>query len=474
MTRPIGDVDAESKLLGAILYDERHASALPGKLTPACFVSGGSHGLIFEAILELRDAREPINPVTVAAYLKDKKRDDQGASRLYQLRGGAEYLSELVNTTAAMPPATFAFLAARVVNLATQRKLQLLLARAQARAGDPGLDVGTELAELEKEILGLSLNVHDNGALVHIGDALRAEVTEWVKRSQTKEPPGIPTGFRSLDREIGGLHGGELIVLGARPGMGKTSLVTSLAIHVSRSSPMNVAKPNEKPRMMMPASAIFSLEMPRGQMAGRMLCTESGLLLTNVRQGRFDGNDLTKAQMALSDLRDLGVYIDDASKGRPYVSDIISRSRRLAAELERRGKKLRLIVVDYIQIVRLREELQKQRHDLAIGEVSLELKALAKELDTTVVACAQLNRSVESRTDKRPGMADLRDSGQIEQDADQILMLYRDEYYNPKTDAPGVVEVIIEKNRHGRTGTVCLRFDGPTTSFSYDATLDPS
>jgi len=444
--KPIADLEAEAKILGAILYDDRHLSALPQKLTPACFGAGGSHAHIFAAILELRDEREEVNAVTVAARLRDH-------GRLEQLRGGKEYLIDLVNTTPALTPKTFAFLTSSVVNKATQRQLQVLLARAQARADDPDLDVGEELASLERDLLGLSLNVHDNAALTHIGDALRAEVREWNSRAQTQTAGGISTGFPSLDMYAGRLHSGDLIVLGARPGMGKTSLVASLV--------MNVAKLGQ-------ATAMFSLEMPAGQIAGRMLCTQSGVHIANVRQGLFQGNELTRVQMALSELKELGIYIDDASRGRPFVTDIVSRTRRLAADLARKGTKLGLVVVDYIQIVQLRPELQKQRHDLAIAEVSLELKALAKELGTTVVACAQLNRGVESRPDKRPGLADLRDSGQIEQDADMVWMLYRDEYYNPETEDQGIVEVIVEKNRHGRPGTVYLRFDGPTTSFADD------
>jgi replicative DNA helicase len=450
-TTPVHDFDAEWQLLGAIMFDDKNMSAVPARLTPASFFAQGSHGHIFAAMLELREERAGINLSNVWEKLRSN-------GRISQIEGGAAYLVRIANEAPVQTAKSFERLAAVIVNKATQRQLQLVLKQALARASDPTADVQTELEAIEKSVLDLSLNVHDtHGGLVQISDALRREIAEWNRRATTSDPPGIPTGYLSLDREIGGLHGGELIVLGARPGMGKTSLVTGLAV--------NVAK-----RDM--ATAIFSLEMPRGQLAGRMLCSESGLRLNRVRVGRFEGNDLTKAQMALHTLRDLGVYIDDAAKGRPYVADIISRSRRLAAALERKGKKLALVVVDYIQIVKLREELQKQRHDLAIGEVSLELKALSKELGCTVVACAQLNRSVESRNDKRPGMADLRDSGQIEQDADQILMLYRDEYYNPKTAWPGVVEVIIEKNRHGKTGTIRLRFDGPTTTFHDAPDLD--
>lgn len=448
--RPIvGDIEAESKILGALLYDPRHLPAIPERLKPASFVAGGSHAHIFAAVLQLRDADEDVNVQTVGTVLHDN-------GRLDQLAGRIEYLIKLTNETEILTPKTFAFLTASVVNKATQRDLSLMLARAHARCTDPGLDIGAELADLEREILGLSLNTHGGSSLIHIGDALRAEVKEWVSRSETKTMAGISTGFVNLDEHAGRLHPGDLIVLGARPAMGKTALIANMAVNVSKAGL---------------DTAIFSLEMPAGQIAGRMLCTEAAVQLSNVRHGRFDDDERTRVMKALSDLRELGVHIDDATRGRPTAKDIVSRTRRLAADLARKGKKLGLVVVDYIQIVQLDADLRKQRHDLAVGDVSLELKSLAKELGTTVVACAQLNRGVEGRPDKRPGLADLRDSGQIEQDADMVWMMYRDEYYNPETEDRGIVEVIVEKNRHGEPGTAYLRFHGPTTSFRDDLRL---
>lgn len=445
---PIADLHAEAYVLGALLCDPRHAAALPARLQPESFYSE-AHRQIFAAMLELREDRIDLNLTTVSGRLREK-------DRLRQVQGGSFGLVELAENVPVLTPSTFEHMAATVLNRATQRATQLVLARAAATFADPGLDVGEALADLERAVLGVSLDIHESGGLQPVKQALRDEVIEWGARSLGKGSPGIPTGFRGLDEEIGGLHGGDLLVLAARPGMGKTSLVTSLAVNVSKRGH---------------ATAIFSLEMPARQLAGRMLCTEAGLSVALTRAGRLSPSQLTSVNVALSDLKDLGIYIDDAARGRPYVSDIVSRSRRLAANLARKNQKLGLIVVDYIQIVKLRGELQKQRHDLAIAEVSIELKGLAKELGTTVIACAQLNRSVESRTDKRPGMADIRDSGQIEQDADLIAMLYRDEYYNPESKDKGIVEVLIEKNRHGACCTKRLRFDGPTTAFSDEPQL---
>lgn len=443
------DIHAEAKLLGAMLYDARHVSALTPKLTEEKFFSE-AHRQIFSAIADLRDRRVDVNRTTVETLLRKRE-------RLSQLEEGGSYLDKLIDAVPVLTPSTFETLASVVLDRATQREALLVLQRAVARLSRPGLeDVSGALSDVEKEVIGVSLQTHDSGGLRPIREALRAEVTEWKDQAEGKGTPGIPTGFTAYDSVTGGLHRGDLVIVAARPGMGKTSFVTSACV--------NIAKRGE-------TAGIFSLEMPARQLAGRMLCTEAGIAFSATRRGQISPKGFTNIQVALSEMATLGIYVDDASKGRPYVADIVSRSRRLAADAARRGKRLGLIVVDYLQIVRLREALVKQRHDLAVGEVSTELKQLAKELDTTVIGVAQLNRGVEQRADKRPMMSDLRDSGQLEQDADAIVMLYRDEYYNPKTDRPGLVEISFEKNRHGPTVRNVMRFDGPTTKF-YD--LAPS
>lgn len=440
---PPSDIDAEAKLLGAVLYDQRHVSALPARLVPESFYSE-AHRQVFAAICELRDERIDVNITTVEGRLRAK-------GRLPQLPSGVAFLDGLVDGVPVLTASSFEAVAKTVADKATARATQLLLHRAAARIADPTLtDVSGTLAALERELLGISMQVHESGGLRHVREALHAEFTEWARRAEGKGTPGIPSGFAAYDEVTGGMHRGDLNVVAARPGMGKTSLITSMAV--------NVAKRGE-------ATAIFSLEMPAGQLAGRMLCTEAGISVTQTRMGRLEPRQLTSVRMAMSNLAALGIYIDDAARGRPYVADIIARSRRLASDLARQGKRIGLIVVDYLQIVKLRDVLVKQRHELAVGEVSTELKSLAKELDTTVIGVAQLNRSVESRSDKRPGMSDLRDSGQIEQDADLIVMLYRDEYYNPTTSQKGIVELLFEKNRNGPTGVRKMRFVGPTTSF---------
>lgn len=441
--QPAADLDSEGAILGAILGDSRHMAALPSRLTPEAFYSE-AHRRIFAAMLVLRDERTDVNVDTVAHELKRTK-------RLTQLEGGRDYLIKLEDFAPVQTPAMMARSCRMVIDRAAQRRALVVIGQWQARLGDAACDVQEALGSLEKELQGIQLTTEVvGGGLAPLRDALRAEVTEWHERAMGRGTPGIPTGFHEYDRVYGGLHRGDFKVVAARPGMGKTSYVTGIAINVAkRGDPV----------------ALFSLEMPARQMAGRMLCTEAGIALSKTRAGQLSPRELTQTTVAVGTMGDLPLYIDDASSGRPYASDIVARSRRLASELARQGKRLALVIVDYIQIVKLREALQKQRHDLAVGEVSTVLMQLAKELDCAVIAVAQLNRGVELRQDKRPCMADLRDSGQIEQDATQIEFLYREEHYNPKTPEKGIVEVLIEKARHGPTGTIKLRFDGPTTRF---------
>jgi replicative DNA helicase len=426
--QPPHDPGAEDFVLGALMFSAEYADALPAALTPRSFYSGGN-ARVFEAAQDLIRERVELGVHALVSRLRETGR--------LEAAGGAPRLMELVNDVGVPVRSVFDRMVKTVVNKATLRAAAEALHEALAKAY-AGEDVQANdlLAETERKLQGLAIAATTGGA--------------WKDRADGSGVVGIPSGFTALDRNTGGFQRGDLIVLAARPGMGKTSLITACAV--------NVAKRGD-------ATAVFSLEMPAQQLAARMMCTEAGLSVLQTRTGKLPGDSLRGAIEACNTLAKLDIYVDDASKGRPTVADICARSRRLAANLARKGRRIGLIVVDYIQIVKLREDLVKQRHELAVGEVSTELKSLAKELDTTVIGVAQLNRGVEQRADKRPGMSDLRDSGQIEQDADIIAMLYRDEYYHPG-QSQGVAEVIIEKQRNGPTGTVRLHFDGPTTKFS--------
>lgn len=438
---PPADIEAEASILGALMFDARHLATIPATLTPRTFYSE-AHARIFEAITDLVAERVDVSAVTVGQRLRE-------TARMGQV--GVDTLLGLVDGTAILTPSMFDRLVRVVLNKATLREASRVLHEALAVAyADADCDPSALLADTERKLQALSIESAAKG-LRHASEFLRPELNDWKDRADGRGTFGIPTGFREVDKATAGLHRGDLDIIAARPGMGKTSFITACVVNVAHRGH---------------DSAIFSLEMPGRQLAGRMMCTQAGLSVIKARAGRLDAHELARAMDAESFLRQLGIWIDDAEKGRPTIADIVSRSRRLAADLARKGRRLGLIVVDYIQIVKLSAMLVKQRHELAIGEVSTELKSLAKELDTTVIGVAQLNRGVESRNDKRPGMADLRDSGQIEQDADVIAFLYRDEYYRPESAEKGVVEFIIEKQRNGPTGTVKLAFDGPTTRFA--------
>jgi replicative DNA helicase len=440
--QPPHDLDAEAGILGSLLMDAQSlVDALPATLTPAKFYSQ-AHARVFEAIDDLRREHVDVGIQTVATRLREVGRYDQ--------IGGAQGLGALVSSIPVLTRSMFDRLVKAVLNAAALREAATVMHEAMAKiyAGE-SVQASELIADTERKLQGLAIAATPGG-LRHVKEPLREEIQSWHERADGGGVFGIPSGFGALDRHTGGFQRGDLVILAARPGMGKTSLITACAV--------NVAKRGD-------ATAVFSLEMPARQLAARMMCTEAGLSVLKTRTGKLPGDELRGAMEACNLLAKLDVYVDDASKGRPTVAEICARTRRLAANLARKGRRIGLVLVDYIQIVKLRDDLVKQRHELAVGEVSTELKSLAKELDTTVIGVAQLNRSVENRSDKRPGMSDLRDSGQIEQDADIIAMLYRDEYYNPGQNQ-GIAEVIIEKQRNGPTGTVKLWFDGPTTKFA--------
>jgi replicative DNA helicase len=261
---------------------------------------------------------------------------------------------------------------------------------------------------------------------------------------------GVPTGFADLDSRTAGLQPTELIILAARPAMGKTSFAMSLA--------QTAATTGGWPTL------VFSLEMSSTQLAERMLCSEARVDSSALRRGQLQRQDMTNLTYAAATLSKAPILIDDT----PALSlrELRARARRFRSNKELfGGKKFGLILIDYLQLMRGSPQAAKASREQEISEISRGLKALAKEIDCPVLALSQLNRSLEQRTDKRPQLSDLRESGAIEQDADVILFIYRDVVYNKETEHPEIAEVIIGKNRHGATGTVETRFEGRYTRF---------
>jgi replicative DNA helicase len=282
---------------------------------------------------------------------------------------------------------------------------------------------------------------------------------------------GIPTGFDRYDRITSGLHDGELTIVAARPGMGKTSFVLNVAVNVASPQQLESARdPNERWEEPGSGVAVFSLEMPREQICNRMLCSEAKVDVSRVRTGMLTPSDWSKLTQAATHLASLNVWIDDT----PALSilELRSKARRLQAEFDHvdpvsgeKKRRIGLVIVDYLQLMKGRDGQPSREQE--ISEISRGLKQLAKELSLPVIALSQLNRAVETRGEKskRPQLSDLRESGAIEQDADNICFIYRDDYYNKETTDRNVAELIVAKQRNGPTDTVRVRFDAPYTRF---------
>ena len=254
---------------------------------------------------------------------------------------------------------------------------------------------------------------------------------------------GLDTGFSELNRRTGGFHGGELIIIAGRPGMGKSSFAVNIAEHISISNKKTVA--------------VFNLEMPKEQIVNRIICSQALVNLSKIRTGEMTGEDWEKIGAIVDRIATAPMYIDDTAS--ITVSEIRAKCRRL-----KQTKDLQLIVIDYLQLMQSSGRADSRQQEIA--EISRSLKVLAKELNIPVIALSQLSRASESRSDKRPMLSDLRESGQIEQDADLIMFLYRDDYYNKDTDEKNLAECSIAKNRSGEPGTFKLGWRGEYTKFS--------
>jgi replicative DNA helicase len=394
----------------------------------------GRNRLIFQSIVALHDGAHPVDTVSVLTHLRDQGRTDQV--------GGLEYLNELMSTVPALGARQLRSYAATVRNRFTTRKLQELartvLARVETGVGDPG----ELLAETAATIHELSMGRKDDTIV-----ALRDALTSAIKHAQSlagRSMAGLSTGLRALDALTGGLHPGEVTVVAARPGIGKSALSAQIAINVARQKR---------------GAALFSLEMPAEQIAQRLICSEGKVPVSAFRAGTLHDDSWRKVTPATVALAELPVWIDDS--GVTTLHELRARARKIQRLAELKSAPLGLVVVDYLQLVNNTADNREQ----AIAEVSRAMKALAKELAVPVIALSQLNRGVESRADKRPMLSDLRESGAIEQDADNVIALYREAYYNAQCARPTVCEAIMLKQRSGPTGVAEIGFDGPTVTF---------
>ncbi|QYR21729.1 replicative DNA helicase [Paenibacillus sp. sptzw28] len=422
---PPQNIEAEQAVLGAVLLQAEALITSMERLRSDDFYTP-AHQLIFEAMVELGEANQPIDLVTLTAYLQDRQQLEE--------TGGVSYLAKLAN---AVPTAANVDYYAQIVE---EKSMVRRLIRTATNIVSSGYaaadDVGLMLNEAEQRILELS-NRRASSGFISIRDVLM-EVFERVEHLYTNKggTTGIPSGFSDLDKMTSGFQRNDLIIVAARPSVGKTAFALNIAQNVGVRSRETVA--------------IFSLEMSAAQLVQRMICAESNVDAGRMRTGYLEGDDWEKLTMAIGSLSEAQIYIDDTPG--ITVADIRAKCRRLKKE---RG--LGMILIDYLQLIQGRGKAGENRQQ-EVSEISRTLKQIARELEVPVIALSQLSRGVEQRQDKRPMMSDLRESGSIEQDADIVAFLYRDDYYNQDTEKKNIIEIIIAKQRNGPVGTVELVF----------------
>jgi len=429
---PPHNLEAEQSILSAILIENNTLPEVLEILSDQDFYRE-AHRKIFKAMIELFERNEPADLVTLTNLLKER-------GELESL-GGASYLAELVD---AVPMAVNASHYARIVQeKATLRHLIESAAGITTRCFEDRGDVEEILDFAERSIFDISEN-KVKPSFYSLGDIL-TETYKAVEDAYENKAlvTGVPTGFPGLDEKTSGFQAGDFIVIAGRPSMGKTAL----ALNIARNASLETEEP----------SAIFSLEMSKEQLSLRMLSAEARVDSSKMRGGFLSEADLAKINRAAGALYDIPIFIDDS----PAISalEIRAKARRMKME-----KALGLVVIDYLQLMQGRRSAE--RRELEISEISRSLKALAKELHIPVVALSQLNRKVEERTNKRPVLSDLRESGAIEQDADVIVFIYRDKVYNKEESNPNdIAELILAKQRNGPIGTVRLAFLEQYTRF---------
>ena len=425
-------VEAEEAVLGAILVNPMSLGRIVETLKPESFYKP-SHRVIYEAVLELFKKNEPIDIVTVSEHLRNKEELD--------LAGGRAYINDLALNVVTTANVEF------YAKIIQEKEIKRALINAGSEIVSMSYDnddTDAVLDNAQKLIFNIAAQ-KDTSDLVGIQDLVVASYEQIEQRFNNKDDlVGVTTGFYDLDAITSGLQKSDLIILAARPSMGKTAFALNLA--------QNVAMKGKK------GVAIFSLEMPKQQLVKRMLCSEAEVDSSRVTSGNLQPKDWEKLVEAMTRLSDARIYIDDTS-GITSI-DIKAKCRRLMME----EKELGLIVIDYLQLMEGGGNPNDRNQQ--ISAISRSLKGLARELDVPIIALSQLSRGVESRPDKRPMMSDLRDSGAIEQDADIVMFIYRDEYYNrDDVNNKGKAEVILAKHRNGAVGTIELLFQSNITKF---------
>lgn len=422
---PPQNLDAEKSLLGAVLIDEETLADISEHVTPKDFYEK-RHAIIYAGMIRLYETHKPVDLLTLSEELKRKKE--------IELVGGSAYLTELTNY---VPTSAHAEAYAELV---AQKAIRRRLIKASSEISELGYDEVTTTQELLEKAEAELFSVSDQSLkqdLVSIETILTESFDRIEELHRNKGTlRGIQTGYRDLDNMTAGLQRSDLIILAARPAMGKTTLVTNLAY--------NVATIAKQPVLF------FSLEMSKEQLVDRMLADAAGVDAWNIRTGNLSDDDFSKLSEAMGELAEAPIFIDDT----PGVSvlEMRTKARRAAHE-----QPLGLIIVDYLQLMQGSGRDNGNRVQ-EVSEISRGLKLIARELNVPVIALSQLSRSVESRSPQIPQLADLRESGSIEQDADIVMFIYREAYYNPETERENITDLIISKHRNGPTGKIELYF----------------
>src|SRR3989339_441427 len=427
---PPQNLDAESSVLGAILLDKNAIIKVIDIITSQDFYED-RNGIIFEAMLSLFDKRQAIDIVTLSDALESEH-------KLKQI-GGASHLAEIVNSTPSA--ANIAHYAEIVRDKAVLRRL-IESASTIGRLGfEEDEEISKVLDKAEQSLFAVSQKFLKD-KFIAVKDVLTEAFDRIDKIHRDKEKGalrGVPTGFKDLDGLTAGFQNSDLIIIAARPSMGKSSIALNIAEHVAIEEKIPVG--------------IFSLEMSKEQLVDRMLASQAGVDSWKLRTGNLSDEDFPKIGYAMGVLADAPLFIDDTTAAN--VMEIRAKARRLQLE-----HGLGLIIIDYLQLMEGRTQSGDFNRVQEISEISRSLKGLARELNVPVIALSQLSRAVEHRPDKRPQLSDLRESGSIEQDSDVVMFLYREEYYEPDTDKKGVTEILIKKHRNGPTG-MCELFFNP-------------
>ncbi len=428
---PPQDLDAEQSVLGSMMLSKEAIMEVAEVISSSDYYQPANEA-IHDVIMELSGRGEPADPVTVAGELR--RRGD------LQRVGGAPYLHTLISSVPTAANATY--YAKQVRERSVLRRLVSAGTRiAQLGYSEDGGDVDDIVDAAQAEVFAIAerRQREDYVRFAEMSESILEELEELANRDG--ELAGVPTGFEDLDKLTQGLHPGQMIIIAGRPAMGKSTL----ALDICRSAALDKGI----------TAAIFSLEMSRSEIAMRLLSAETGVFLTKMRSGQMTAEDWTRVSKRLSDVSSSPLFIDDSPN--LTMMEIRSKCRRLKQQ-----HNLGLVVVDYLQLMSSGKKVESRQQE--VSEFSRQLKLLAKELEVPVIAVAQLNRAVESRTDKKPMISDLRESGSLEQDADVIMLLHRPDYYN-EDERVGEADIIVAKHRNGETRTIPVAFQGQMARF---------